>query len=466
MAAPNLSVCVKVIIRDRTGRVLLLKRSDSSGLGRWDLPEVDASPGDAFAGTVRRRIRSETGLSVEPASIFGTCESQMAGTRVTKVVVEAALSSMRLPPASRARHRRQVWVAPDQLAEMDLAPEVRRLASRYVQDLAACPRPGVRLPNRADGPKVPFAGLAVTPASLVANLRKFKKCRKGLERFARYLEDLLKKQTRRLVPLAEVSARAKDVESFASKLIKRNKYTDPLREVTDLVGARIVVHLASEVATICHWIEQAFEVDWANSGDKLKDLGADRFGYRSVHYVVEMRDGKPAGAPRGLIGGKAEIQVRTIAQHAWADIGHDRVYKSDCELPDYWKREANRISALLEAADAQFARLVRGAAAYKEHIRHFPNEDEARRQIALWDAARRTLSGKPGPTLRVARIALELHDWKKAIEVVDRFRGAPSPELLTLKGYAMCRMAGRKNTRLWRQGVPSRLRYRPEPSDP
>ena len=60
----------------------------------------------------------------------------------------------------------------------------------------------------------------------------------------------------------------------------------------------------------------------------------------------------------------AEIQVRTIAQHAWSDIGHDRMYKTDCDIPDFWKRESNRIAAVLEDVDDAFSRLVKGIALF------------------------------------------------------------------------------------------------------
>ena len=85
---------------------------------------------------------------------------------------------------------------------------------------------------------------------------------------------------------------------------------------------------------VCKWVEDEFEIDRANSGDKLDLLGADKFGYRSVHYVIEMRPGTPAGIPPELVGMKAELQIRTIAQHAWSDVGHDLIYKAECDVPD------------------------------------------------------------------------------------------------------------------------------------
>ncbi len=74
---------------------------------------------------------------------------------------------------------------------------------------------------------------------------------------------------KRLVPLVEIGARPKGVASFASKSIKKNKYREPLKQMTDLVGARVIVHLQSEVEAVCRWIEDTFEIDRANSGSNI-----------------------------------------------------------------------------------------------------------------------------------------------------------------------------------------------------
>lgn len=75
----------------------------------------------------------------------------------------------------------------------------------------------------------------------------------------------------------------------------------------------------------------------------MKDLGEERFsqgrlGYQSIHYLVKLPDQKTEWAEykrfEGLI---AEIQVRTILQHAWAEMEHDIQYKS----ADKFRRQSN-----------------------------------------------------------------------------------------------------------------------------
>jgi len=49
-----------------------------------------------------------------------------------------------------------------------------------------------------------------------------------------------------------------------------------------------------------------------------------------------------------------EIQIRTILQHTWAEIEHDKNYKYSGVLPDEIERRLNLLSAVLESADNEF----------------------------------------------------------------------------------------------------------------
>jgi len=54
---------------------------------------------------------------------------------------------------------------------------------------------------------------------------------------------------------------------------------------------------------------------------------------------------------------KCEIQVRTILQHAWAEIEHDLVYKSPADIPFRVRRRFASLAGLLEIADREFESL-------------------------------------------------------------------------------------------------------------
>jgi hypothetical protein len=60
---------------------------------------------------------------------------------------------------------------------------------------------------------------------------------------------------------------------------------------------------------------------------------------------------------RRFPGQKAEIQIRSILQHAWAEIEHDLGYKRKEDVPREIRRRFSRIAGLLELVDTEFVKI-------------------------------------------------------------------------------------------------------------
>jgi ppGpp synthetase/RelA/SpoT-type nucleotidyltranferase len=191
------------------------------------------------------------------------------------------------------------------------------------------------------------------------NIDKFKIRQDDFKLYAKVLEEVLKKAVDIYAPMGVVQARAKKIESFSEKIIRKDKYKNPLLDMTDLCGARAIVHFESQVIEICKFIRENFEVDEANSIDVKTRLNVGEFGYRSVHYIVTPVKDEILGVsiPENIQDLKAEIQVRTFNEHVWADILHDRIYKTSINVPKQWQRESARLAALLEEVDNSFVKI-------------------------------------------------------------------------------------------------------------
>lgn len=159
------------------------------------------------------------------------------------------------------------------------------------------------------------------------------------------------------IDVVQIEARAKEVDSFTEKIIrKEGQYSNPLTEITDLAGVRIIVYYREDVSKVCELIEQEFDIDRDNSIDKSRILDADRFGYNSVHYVATLSNTRSGLSEwRAYKAVKFEIQVRTVLQHAWAAVDHKIAYKSTKEAPAGLRRSLFALSALFELADEQFS---------------------------------------------------------------------------------------------------------------
>jgi ppGpp synthetase/RelA/SpoT-type nucleotidyltranferase len=166
-----------------------------------------------------------------------------------------------------------------------------------------------------------------------------------------------------------ITSRVKAENSLSHKLAsKKDKYKS-LYEITDIVGCRIITYFDSDVDKAVQVISDEFEIDKDNSIDKMATMDPDRFGYLSYHIVCKINDDrahlKEYEKYRNI---RFEVQVRSILQHAWAEIEHDLGYKNRFELPNILKRRFSRVAGLLEIADREFCEIKSSIEEYKESL--------------------------------------------------------------------------------------------------
>jgi ppGpp synthetase/RelA/SpoT-type nucleotidyltranferase len=162
--------------------------------------------------------------------------------------------------------------------------------------------------------------------------------------------------------LHSITLRLKDRDSLASKLARPDRTYRQLWDVTDLIGLRVITYFEDDVDHVGHLLEAHLPVDFHRSADKRGSRDDGRFGYRSLHYVCRAA---AAGLPADA---RYEIQVRTMLEHAWAEIEHDLGYKSRHSVPGPARRRLNRLAGLLELADQEFAAIRRELADYAQAL--------------------------------------------------------------------------------------------------
>ncbi|WP_114424293.1 GTP pyrophosphokinase [Nocardioides houyundeii] len=156
-----------------------------------------------------------------------------------------------------------------------------------------------------------------------------------------------------------VDGRTKSVASFAAKAARtvedRPLYADPMREITDQIGVRVITYVHSDVAAVAEVFEDQLAVlDDRDMG--LETASEGRFGYASRHLLVAVEEPAPPSYEE-LVGMRASIQVRTVLQHAWAEFEHDVRYKGTVpeeHAPDL-DRRFTLAAGLLELADQEFS---------------------------------------------------------------------------------------------------------------
>lgn len=153
-----------------------------------------------------------------------------------------------------------------------------------------------------------------------------------------------------------ITSREKSAASLREKIQRDGKsYANPLEDITDLAGVRVITYFPTDVDKVVPIIEREFDVDLEHSMDKRKTADPSFFGYASVHLVVGLSAERLRLAEYSVFNRlKCEIQVRTILQHAWAEIQHDIVYKSSHDIPFELRRRFASLAGLLEVADREF----------------------------------------------------------------------------------------------------------------
>jgi ppGpp synthetase/RelA/SpoT-type nucleotidyltranferase len=190
----------------------------------------------------------------------------------------------------------------------------------------------------------------------------YSKTRPLYEEFSATLRSLLEHALESSnIEVYRVDARAKAIDSFALKAgiahpleRTRPKYRDPLKEITDMAGVRVITFMTGAVKQVQDVVRAQFVV--IEEEDKFERLTREaRFGYTSVHYVVKLRDDRTQLTEyRRFTGLFGEIQVRTVLQHAWAAIEHDLEYKAVGAVDPWVRRRFMAVAGMLEIADLHF----------------------------------------------------------------------------------------------------------------
>jgi len=149
-----------------------------------------------------------------------------------------------------------------------------------------------------------------------------------------------------------ISHRIKDFNSLNDKA-RRKKIENPFQEIHDIIGVRVVCLFLSDLEEIGNLIRNEFDV--FEEDDKINDSELNLFGYMSLHLKAKIKKTVESHYGEEIKEIPFEIQVRTIAQDAWASISHYLDYKKKSVIPDQLKRDFHALSGLFYVADTHFS---------------------------------------------------------------------------------------------------------------
>src|ERR1700730_4582308 len=183
-----------------------------------------------------------------------------------------------------------------------------------------------------------------------------------LKPLADAIENQLQELCEPIPRVDRVTARAKSVDRFLTKAqtIENGtlKYAEPLRQIQDQVGARIVTFYLSDIDRVAKIVEKYYRP--IESRVLVPDSEWE-FGYFGKHYVLIVpSDVINPSLDKTLIPEFFELQLKTLFQHAWSEANHDLGYKPGATpLNSDAKRRLAFTSAQAWGADRVFDELFR-----------------------------------------------------------------------------------------------------------
>lgn len=174
-----------------------------------------------------------------------------------------------------------------------------------------------------------------------------------------------------------------------------------------MAGVRVITFLPRAVDHVGSLISAEFEVlKKEDVGSTLRE--SHRFGYQSIHYVVRLSPARLRLTEYQQFAGlKAEIQVRTVLQHAWAEIEHDIRYKSTTTAPESIGRRFDALAGMLEIADREFQGIQEADDLLREGTRKSIEAGQLHGVEITADSLRSYLDGKLGGDRRIANWSYE-----------------------------------------------------------
>lgn len=154
--------------------------------------------------------------------------------------------------------------------------------------------------------------------------------------------------------------------------------SDPLKRIEDKVGTRIVVTTLEDVKEIREIImaQQRFWIPRESRGMEKHLAKPREFDYQSLHINLTPTcdvNGFENASKKERENYICELQVRTLLQHAFAEVAHDTIYKGVFGADSQLVRILSRSMALMEVTDEYFCRAFEIMKKEDTHEKNFVN---------------------------------------------------------------------------------------------
>ncbi len=157
--------------------------------------------------------------------------------------------------------------------------------------------------------------------------------------------------------------RVKSFESIINKIVKKGENNevviDPFARFKDIAGVRVICYFREDAKELCKIIKECNDFTIVQPKRKTEP-----FGYNADHFIITLKGNRTRLVEyQKLKDIKCEIQVKTIFSHAWAQLDHRLIYKSEefKTFSDNTKKLIDKVftagSSQLKSAEMEFSKI-------------------------------------------------------------------------------------------------------------
>jgi len=264
------------------------------------------------------------------------------------------------------------------------------------------------------------------------------------EKYCKILKKLLKNLVRGCSSEFIIQARVKTISSFANKIFTPEiKYSNPVSEINDLCGIRIILPNINEMKAVCEVIRDNFIVDVVEDENSFEQsqnetvTSLHHFQTYIIHLIPDLKLYKRLELefPDEFYALRAEVQIRTYISHGWAANQYKIFRQYEFKVPKPYEQELSRVKSLLAIEDNALNKIMNKMREYESIYGAYMSNKKIKDEINRLEEVYACESESYDIGYRIAKLAIYINDMDKSIEILNEiikttsFKEAPDLEI-------------------------------------
>lgn len=276
-------------------------------------------------------------------------------------------------------------------------------------------------------------------------INRYKELRPLYKQYTKILKEILMNLISGCSSEFIIEGRTKTISSFANKIINpAKKYINPIIEINDLCGIRIILPNLNEMNAVCDIINNNFIVDIETSNGAFEQIEATSFLEHYQTYIVLLRpdlklyDRLDLDIPYEIFNLKAEIQIRTFISHGWSASQYKIFNEYKFRVPKPYEQELRRVRSLLAIEDNALDSVMKKMQEYESIYGAYMSNEKIKEEIDRLDMVYAADKENYKIGYRIAKLAMAINNMDKSIEILNeiinssKFKKAPELEIASI----------------------------------